>query len=50
MYSGDGGVQINPGPTYAVDKTVLGSFHQDDRRSDDIAGIQYACNSLYAIC
>ena len=46
-----GEVESNPGPAYAVEKkAVMRSFHQGDRRFGDTAGIQYACNSLYALC
>ena len=46
----DGDVESNPGPTYVTEKTICGSYHQSDRRFGDIAGVQFACNSLYALC
>ena len=44
-----GHIEINSGPTYVVDETVLVSFRQDDRRFGD-TGIHCAHNSLHAIC
>ena len=40
----------NPGPTYVVDKVILGTFHHGDQRFGETAGLQCACNSLYALC
>ena len=34
---------------YAVDKAVLGTFHQEDQSVGETAGVQFACNSLYAL-
>ena len=45
-----GDIETNPGPTYAVDKVVLGTFHQGDQRFGETVGVQCACNSLYALC
>ena len=42
------GYQHNPGPTYVVDKTIMGSFHYSERGFGDTAGIQCACNSWCA--
>ena len=39
-----GDIKTNPGPTYAVDKAVLGTFHQGDQRFGETAGVQCACN------
>ena len=39
-----GDIETNPGPTYAVDKAVLGTFHQGDQRFGETAGVQCACN------
>ena len=36
----------NPGPTYVVDKVILGTFHHGDQRFGETAGVQCACNSL----
>ena len=44
-----GDIETNPGPTYAVDKVVLGTFHQGDQRFGETVGVQCACNSLYAL-
>ena len=41
-----GDIETNPGPTYVVDKAVLGTFHQGDQSFDETAGVQWACNSL----
>ena len=43
-----GDVESNPGPTYSIEKVIQGSFHQ--RRFGRIAGVQCACNSLFALC
>ena len=45
----DGDVESNPGPTYVIEKAICGSYHQGDRRFGDTAGVQCACNSLYAL-
>ena len=45
-----GDVESNPGPTYAIEKVISGSFHQGDARFGTTAGIQCACNSLFALC
>ena len=45
-----GDIETNPRPTYAVDKAVLGTFHQGDQRFGETAGVKCACNSLYALC
>ena len=44
-----GDIEINPGPTYAIDKCVQGSYHQGDQRFGETAGTQCACNSLFAL-
>ena len=46
----DGDVEINLGPTYVIEKAICGSCHQGNRRFGDTAGVQCACNSLYALC
>ena len=46
----DGDVESNPGPAYVIEKAICGSYHQGDRRFSDTAGVQRACNSLYALC
>ena len=43
-------VESNPGPTYVIEKAVLESLHQGDRRFGETAGIQCASNSLYLLC
>ena len=45
-----GDVESNPGPTYAIEKVILGSFHQGDTRFGTTAGVQCACNLLFALC
>ena len=40
----------DPGPTYAIEKVILGSFHQGDTRFETTAGIQCASNSIFALC
>ena len=45
-----GDIESNPGPRYVVAKVVQGSFHQGNERFGSTAGIQCACNSLYALC
>ena len=47
IQSGD--VEINPGPTYTILKSVTGSFHQGNSRFGTSAGSQCLCNALYAI-
>ena len=39
-----------PNSTYAIEGHILGSFHQGDSRFGATAGVQCACNSLFAIC
>ena len=46
----DGDIKTNPGPTYNIERVVQGSFHQGNRNFFEIAGIQCACKSLYALC
>ena len=46
----DGDVESNPGPTFRILKVIQGSFHQGDLKFWHTAGIQCACNSLYALC
>ena len=46
----DGDVESNPGPTFRILKVIQGSFHQGDLKFGHTAGIQCACNSLYALC
>ena len=45
----DGDIESNPGPTYTIQKSILGSFHQVYVKFGDTAGIQCSCNALYAI-
>ena len=45
-----GDVESNPGPAYTIEKVISGSFHQGDTRFGTTAGIQCACNSLFALC
>ena len=45
-----GHVESNPGPTYNIENVIMGSFHQGNTRFGLTAGIQRACNSLYALC
>ena len=48
----DGDIENNPGPTYNIERVEQGSFHQGNRKElfGESAGIQCACNSLYALC
>ena len=49
----DGDIESNPGPAVYSDnslKIVQGSFHQGDPKFGYTAGVQCACNSLFAIC
>ena len=46
----DGDIESNPGPSSNFLKVVQGSFHQGDPKFGDTAGVQCACNSLFAIC
>ena len=46
----DGDVESNPGPTFRILKVIQGSFHQGHLKFGHTAGIQCACNSLYALC
>ena len=39
-----------PNSTYAIEGHILDSFHQGDSRFGATAGVQCACNSLFAIC
>ena len=48
MIAGD--VESNPGPTYNIIKSVKDSFHQGSPMFGLTAGIQCACNALFAIC
>ena len=32
-------VEVNPGSTYSIEKSLLGTFHQGDSRFGDAAGI-----------
>ena len=45
-----GDVESNPGPTYSIEKVIQGSFHQGNPRFGGTAGVQCACNSLFALC
>ena len=46
----DGDVESNPGPTFKILKVIQGSFHQGHPKFGHTAGIQCACNSVYALC
>ena len=46
----DGDVESNPGPTFNILNVIQGSLHQDHPKFVHTAGIQCACNSLYALC
>ena len=46
----DGDIESNPGPTFEILKVVQGSFHQGHPKFGHTAGVQCACNSLYALC
>ena len=46
----DGDIESNPGPTYVIEKVIYGSYHKGDQRFGNTAGVQCACNSLYALC
>ena len=47
----DGDIETNPGPTYNLEKIVHGCFHQGNSQLfGETAGIQCACNALYALC
>ena len=45
-----GDVESNPGPTYSIEKVIQGSFHQGNPRFGRTAGVQCACNYLFALC
>ena len=45
----DRDVESNPGQNYTAEKVVKGSYHQDDERFGDTAGVQCTCNSLFAL-
>ena len=45
-----GDVESNPGPTYSIEKVIQGSFHQGNPIFGRTAGVQCACNSLFALC
>ena len=45
-----GDIEINPGPTCNLEKIVHESFHQGNSQLfGETAGIQCACNALYAL-
>ena len=46
----DGDIESNPGPTYVTENAIHGSYHQGDQRFGNTAGVQCACNFLYALC
>ena len=43
-------VESSPGPTFNIEKSIIGSFHQGGTRFGLTTGTQSACNSLYALC
>ena len=45
-----GGVESNSGQLYNIQKVVMRSFHQGDKRFGLTADIQCPCKSLYALC
>ena len=50
-----GDIEINPGPgptpfVNKIQKVVLGNFHQGNLKFGNTAGVQCACNALFAIC
>ena len=45
-----GDVESNPGPTYCFEKVIQRSFCQGNPRFGRTAGVQCACNSLFALC
>ena len=45
-----GDVENNPGPTYTTEKVIQGSFHHGNPRFGRTAGVQWACNSFFALC
>ena len=51
MHLKGGDIKTNPCPTYNLEKIVHGSFHQGNSQLfGETAGIQCACNALYALC
>ena len=47
----DGDIETNSVPTYNIERVLQGSFHQGKRELfGETAGMQCACNSLYALC
>ena len=47
----DGDIETNSEPTYNIERVLQGSFHQGKRELfGETAGMQCACNSLYALC
>ena len=46
----NGEVESKPDPIFKILKVIQGSFHQGDSKFGLTAGIQCACNSLYALC
>ena len=45
-----GDVESNSGPTYFIEKVIQGSLHHGNPRFGRTAGVQCACNSLFALC
>ena len=45
-----GDLDSNPGPNYSIEKVIQGSFHQGNPRFGRTAGVQCACNYLFALC
>ena len=43
-------VESIPGLTCSTEKVIQGSFHQGNPRFGRNAGVQCACNSLFALC
>ena len=49
--SQDGDIETNPEPILNIESVEQGSFHYGNRELfGETAGIQYACNSFYALC
>ena len=40
----DGDIESNLGPTYVIEKTIYGSYHQGYQKFGNAAGVQCECN------
>ena len=45
-----GTIESDPRPVYVIEKALLGSYYQSDKRFGSTAEIISACNSLYELC